>query len=147
MSSTEAASGVAATLLADGLKRLSKRWISAPTIHEWPSGDTAEGAWELFASFLQRAFKADEPQAIEVKSTPEGWDIVAANGASFSTREAWIRPGRYCVLDSSNTQQPNDRAADPGGLIAGLSRRDSGSGRPAIGPCWVRNRLAGNGQR
>jgi hypothetical protein len=42
MFSTGAASGVAATLLADGLKRLSKRWTSAPTIHERPSGDTAE---------------------------------------------------------------------------------------------------------
>jgi hypothetical protein len=80
MFSTGAASGVAATLLADGLKRLSKRWTSTSTIEERPSADTAEGAWELFASFLQRAFKADEPQAIEVQSTPEGWDIVAATG-------------------------------------------------------------------
>ena len=80
MFSTGAASGVAATLLADGLKRLSKRWTSTPTIHERPSGNTAEGAWELFASFLQRAFKADEPKAIKVQSTPEGWDIGAAAG-------------------------------------------------------------------
>jgi hypothetical protein len=73
MFSTGAASGVAATLLADGLKRLSRRWSSTPTIEERPSADTAEGAWELFAAFLQRAFKAGEPQAIEVQSTPEGW--------------------------------------------------------------------------
>jgi hypothetical protein len=80
MFSTGAASGVAATLLADGLKRLSRRWSSTPTIEERPSADTAEGAWELFAAFLQRAFKAGEPQAIEVQSTPEGWDVVASAG-------------------------------------------------------------------
>ena len=58
-----------------------------------PSGDTDEGAWDLFASFLQRAFKADEPQAIEVKSSPEGWDIVAANG-EFQYRGSVDRSGK-----------------------------------------------------
>jgi hypothetical protein len=78
MFSTGAASGVAATLLTDGLKRLSRRWSPTPTIEERPPADTAEGAWELFAAFLRRAFKAGEPQAIQVQSTPEGWDVVAS---------------------------------------------------------------------
>jgi hypothetical protein len=78
MFSTGAASGVTAALLTDGLKRLSKRWTSTPTIEERPSGDTAEGAWELFAAFLQRAFKASEPKAVEIESKPDGWEIVAS---------------------------------------------------------------------
>jgi ATP-dependent Clp protease ATP-binding subunit ClpA len=71
----------------------------------WEQEWTGEDAWELFAAFLGRAFKVERPQAVEVRSTPDDWEVVAA-GAGYRYEGTVDRSGR--VLHARLIQSPGE---------------------------------------